>query len=96
MLAIVVSLIFAISAMLAMGVIAITLRQQAPSVMAVISQARATRGETEIVFCAARETSVVASVVRARRVAGGTVNPLAGLRRTAPTPFFAKPLCVAA
>ena len=105
MLAIAVSLTFAISAMLAMGVIAITLRQQAPSVIAVISQARATRGETAIVccatreaivFCATRETNVLAPVVRSRRVAGATVNPLAGFLRPATTPFFAKPLCVAA
>ena len=96
MLAIAVSLTFAISAMLAMGVIAITLRQQAPSVIAVILQARATRGETAIVFCATRETNVLAPVVRSRRVAGATVNPLAGFLRPATTPFFAKPLCVAA
>lgn len=101
MLAIAVSLTFALSAVLAVSVIALTLRQQAPSVRAVIAQARAARGEREIAFSSKRETKALAAafepLVRPRRVAGGTVSPLPGSRRSAAaSPFFVKPLCAAA
>lgn len=105
MLAIAVSLTFALSALLAIGVIALTLHQQAPSVRAVIAQARAARGEREIAFSSKRETSALAAafepVVRPRRVAGGIISPLPGSRRQAASPFFARPsltgpLCAAA
>ena len=100
MLAIAVSLTFALSAVLALGVIVLTLRQQAPSVMAVIAQARAARGELEIAISSKRETQALAAafapVVRPRRAIAGTVGPLPGLRRQAANPFFAKQLCAAA
>lgn len=99
MLAIATSLTFAISAMLAMGVIALTLRQQAPSVMAVIAQVRAARGEKEIAFSSPREARALIAafepVVRPRRVAGGTITPLTSKHRPA-SPFFAGPRCAAA
>lgn len=106
MLAIAVSLTFALSALLAIGVIALTLHQQAPSVRAVIAQARATHGEREIAFSSKLETQALAAafapVVRPRRAIAGTVSPLPGSRRsTAASPFFARstcsgPLCAAA
>lgn len=99
MLAIAVSLTFAVSAMLAVGVIALTLRQQAPSVMSVIAQARAVRGETEIAFSSPREAKALAAafepVVRPRRVARGAITPLSSKRRAASS-FFAGPQCAAA
>jgi hypothetical protein len=99
MLAIAVSMTFAISAMLAMGVITLTLRQQAPSVMAVIAQARAALGEREVAFSSPREAKALVAafepVVRPRRIAGATVTPLTGKRRPASS-FFAGPQCAAA
>ena len=98
MLAIAVSLTFAISAMLAMGVIGLTLCQQARSVMAVVAQARAARGEKEIAFSSPREAKALAAafepVVRPRRSAG-TVIMLTSNRRPASL-SFAGPLCAAA
>jgi hypothetical protein len=99
MLAIAVSLTFAISAMLAMGVIALTLRQQIPSVVAVIAQARAARGEKEIAFSSPREAKALVAafepVVRPRRVTESTVTPQTSKLRPVSS-FFAGPLCAAA
>lgn len=99
MLAIAVSLTFAVAAMLALGVIALTLCQQSSSIMTVIAQAHAARGEKVIVISSAREArSLVAAfapVVRPARSAGGTATPLTSKRR--PTnPFSAGPLCAVA
>ncbi len=99
MLAIAVSLTFALSAMLALGVIALTLRQQAPSVMAVIAQARTARREKEIAFSSPREAKALVAafepVVLARKGAGCTVTLLTSKRRPASS-FFAGPMCAAA
>jgi hypothetical protein len=99
MLAIAVSLTFAISATLALGVIALTLRQQAPSVMTVIAQARAARDEKNSVFGSQREAKALVvefePTVRTRRVSGGTVTLLTSRRRPANS-FSAGPLCAVA
>lgn len=99
MLAIAVLLTFAVSAMLAMGVIALTLCQQAPSVLAVIAQARAVRGEKEIVFSSAREAKALVAafepVVRPRCVSSGTAAPQASKWRPVNS-FSAGPLCAVA
>ena len=88
MLAIAVSLTFALSAMIALGVIALTLHQQAPSVMAVIAQARAARVEEECLSGSA-PAAAFAPMARPRRIA--TATPLPGARRSAVSPLVARP-----
>ena len=102
MLAIAVSLTFALSAMLALGVIALTLRQQASSVRDVIAQARALRGPRELALSPRQQTEALVfgfePVARSRHVAQGIAGPSSTPRRSLGIMQVAsaRPLCAAA